>query len=259
MANYIPKAEQFDTLNSKLDAINENLKTRASFVEAVAKMENATEAAEKAATTANTAAAGVVSPTATVTKTGDTATITVTDKSGTTTAEVKDGSDATVTKDAVVSALGYAPEAVPDMWTLIETITLTEATKTVSRTAKPDGTVYKLKRLHIIVESPSGVSTKLGGEYYLYCKDGTAVYCWEDNLIQTAEGRQAILLAEINRDTLTVCNEWRVKQSLWNTYTLKWTYGIVTEGTWMHSISINGASNLPAGTKITIYGVDKED
>ena len=199
------------------------------------------------------------SPTATVTKTGDTATITVTDKSGTTTAEVKDGSDATVTKDAVVSALGYAPEAVPDMWTLIETITLTEATKTVSRTAKPDGTGYKLKRLHIIVESPSGVSTKLGGEYYLYCKDGTAVYCWEDNLIQTAEGRQAILLAEINRDTLTVCNEWRVKQSLWNTYTLKWTYGIVTEGTWMHSISINGASNLPAGTKITIYGVDKED
>ena len=70
MANYIPKAEQFDTLNSKLDAINENLKTRASFVEAVAKMENATEAAEEAATAANTAAAGVVSPTATVTKTG---------------------------------------------------------------------------------------------------------------------------------------------------------------------------------------------
>ena len=164
-----------------------------------------------------------------------------------------------VTKDAVVSALGYEPGAVPDMWTLIETITLTEATKTVSRTAKPDGTAYKLKRLHIVVESPSGVSTKIGGEYYVYCKDGTAVYCWEDNLIQTAEGRQAILLAEINRDTLTVCNEWRVKQTLWNTYTLKWTYGIVTEGTWMHSISINGASNLPAGTKITIYGVDKED
>lgn len=199
------------------------------------------------------------SPTATVSKSGTTTTVTVTDKNGTTTADVKDGSDATVTRDTVVSALGYTPEAQPDTWTLIETITLTEATKTVSRTAKPDGTAYKLKRLHIIVESPSGVSTKLGGEYYLYCKDGTAVYCWEDNLIQTAEGRQAILLAEINRDTLTVCNEWRVRQSLWNTYTLKWTYGIITEGTWMHSISINGASNLPAGTKITIYGVDKED
>ena len=211
--------------------------------------------------TGDTGATGAdgYSPTATVSKSGTTTTVTVTDKNGTTTAEVLDGSDASVTKENVVSALGYTPEAQPDTWTLIETITLTEATKTVSRTAKPDGTAYKLKRLHIIVESPSGVSTKIGGEYYLYCKDGTAVYCWEDNLIQTAEGRQAILLAEINRDALTVCNEWRVGQSLWNTYTLKWTYGIITEGTWMHSISINGASNLPTGTKITIYGVDKED
>ncbi len=197
------------------------------------------------------------SPTATVTKSGDTATITVTDKSGTTTAEVKDGSDASVTKDNVVSALGYTPEKQPDTWTFIETATLTEATTWFNRTAKPDGTAYKFKRLHIIVESPSGITTKVGGAYYVYCKDGTAVYAWEDNLIQTTEGRQAILLAEINRDTLTVSNEWRVRQTLWNTSTLKWTYGIITEGTWMHSFSIN--ANLPVGTKITIYGVEMEE
>lgn len=196
------------------------------------------------------------SPTATVTKSGDTATITVTDKSGTTTAEVKDGSDASVTKENVVSALGYTPEAQPDTWTFIETTTLTEAATWFSRSAKPDGTAYKFKRLHIIVESPSGITTKVSGAYYVYCKDGTAVYAWEDNLIQTTEGRQAILLAEINRDTLTVSNEWRVKQTLWNTSTLKWTYGIITEGTWMHSFSIN--ANLPVGTKITIYGVEME-
>ena len=284
-----PGSPEEDMLTALGEAAGQARTAAEAANEAAASVEDAKTAAESAAASATTAASNAqsvadtvqakldagefkgekgdtgatgadgYSPTATVSKSGTTTTVTVTDKNGTTTAEVLDGSDASVTKENVVSALGYKPEAVPDTWTFIETITLTEATKTVNRTAKPDGTAYKLKRLHIIVESPSGVSTKIGGEYYVYCKDGTAVYCWEDNLIQTAEGRQAILLAEINRDTLTVCNEWRVKQSLWNTWTLKWTYGIITEGTWMHSISINGASNLPAGTKITIYGVDKED
>lgn len=163
------------------------------------------------------------------------------------------GSDASVTKENVVAALGYTPEALPDTWTLIEAVTLTEAAK-FSRNAKPDGTAYKLKRLHLVVESPAGVSAKMGGAYYIYLQDNTVVYCWEDNLIQTVENRQAILLAEINRDVLTVCNEWRVKQELWNTYTLKWTYGIVAEGTWIKSFAIDAA--LPVGTKIKIYGVE---
>ena len=166
MANYIPKAEQFDTLNSKLDAINENLKTRASFVEAVAKMENATEAAEEAATAANTAAAGVVSPTATVTKTGDTATITVTDKSGTTTAEVKDGSDATVTKENVVSALGYEPEKPEGEYELIETIELTEDTSEIIRTQEPDGTAYAFNAAMVTITYPAVLSR------YDYCGFG---------------------------------------------------------------------------------------
>ena len=172
MANYIPKAEQFDTLNSKLDAINENLKTRASFVEAVAKMENATEAAEEAATAANTAAAGVVSPTATVTKTGDTATITITDKSGTTTAEVKDGSDATVTKDAVVSALGYEPEKPGGEYELIETIELTEDTSEIIRTQEPDGTAYKFKAFIIMA---TGKTTNNNAFAYWNGNNGEAV------------------------------------------------------------------------------------
>ena len=172
MANYIPKAEQFDTLNSKLDAINENLKTRASFVEAVAKMENATEAAEEAATAANTAASGVVSPTATVTKTGDTATITVTDKSGTTTAEVKDGSDATVTKDAVVSALGYEPEAVQGEYELVDTVTLTEDVTAVTITDSLIGKAHVI----IMIESPSTASyTTINCDAY---DDNDTKYYW---------------------------------------------------------------------------------
>ncbi len=91
------------------------------------------------------------SPTATVVKSGTTATITVTDKDGTTTAEVSDGSDATVTKDSVVSALGYTPEAVPGEYELIDTITLTEDTAAVTITDSI------INRAHVIiqVESPS--------------------------------------------------------------------------------------------------------
>ena len=91
------------------------------------------------------------SPTATVTKTGGTATITVTDKSGTTTAEVKDGSDATVTKDAVVSALGYEPEKPEGEYELIETITIA-AKMSVSRDVEPDGTAYRFKALRVIAD-----------------------------------------------------------------------------------------------------------
>ena len=80
--NYIPKADQLDTMNAKLDAINESLKKREDFVAAVAKMESATEAANKVANTVQNKL----------------------DKG-----EFKGdpGLDATVTKEAVVNALGY--------------------------------------------------------------------------------------------------------------------------------------------------------
>lgn len=57
--NFIPRAEQLDTMNSNLDAINTTLQKRESFVEAVTKMEAATENATTAAEAARNAAASV--------------------------------------------------------------------------------------------------------------------------------------------------------------------------------------------------------
>ena len=293
MTEYFPKSEQIDTLNGKLDALNETLKKREDFVSAVAKMEAATTAANSAASTANTAAtnantaaAGVVSPTvttskadgvttvtitdkdgahtatiedgakgdtgaealratknyaatyttigcdaswstdffnrmpvvgdiftnidassntgtwkitsvsgglahftllsyvsskgadgfsptATVTKSGTTTTVTVTDKTGTTTAEVKDGSDATVTKDNIVSALGYEPVKPEGNYELIEEITLTEDTTVVTLSDSLAGYNY----LNIFVHSPSTAKWKTvqcdtwdssGAKYYWF-------------------------------------------------------------------------------------------
>lgn len=57
--NFIPRAEQLDTMNSNLDAINTTLQKRDSFIEAVTKMEAATTAATSAAEAAQNAASSV--------------------------------------------------------------------------------------------------------------------------------------------------------------------------------------------------------
>lgn len=231
MPNYIPKAEQFDVLNNKLDAINENLKTRASFVEAVAKMEAATADAEAVS--------------AKVVKSGSTATITVTDKDGTTTAEVRDGSDATVTKDSVVSALGYTPEAVPGEYQLIDTITLTEDTTAVTIT---DSIV---NRAHVIiqVESPSDtayttiscdVRDNNNGSYYWYLTGllgknnaiGTLMYDIENGAILTR------FLTAIKGTQLSSGTDCRF---MWRK----------TGCSWLTSLKFY--SNLPSGTVFKIY------
>ena len=56
-----------------------------------------------------------------------------------------------VTKDAVVSALGYEPEKPEGEYELIETITIA-AKMSVSRDAEPDGTAYRFKALRVIAD-----------------------------------------------------------------------------------------------------------
>lgn len=70
-----------------------------------------------------------------------------------------------VTKDAVVSALGYEPEKPEGEYELIETITLTEDTSEIIRTQEPDGTAYKFKAFII---SAAGKTT--GDNAFAYWK-----------------------------------------------------------------------------------------
>ena len=66
-----------------------------------------------------------------------------------------------VTKDNIVSALGYEPEKPEGNYELIETITLTEDVKTVTRTQEPDGTPYALNGIIIVGVCPAGTTQAL--------------------------------------------------------------------------------------------------
>ena len=101
MADYLPKAEQLDTMNARLAELNEHLQKREDFTAAMAKLDSATKKAESLK--------DGFSPTATVTQTSTGADVSITDKNGTTNAHIENGSDANVTKENVVSALGYTP------------------------------------------------------------------------------------------------------------------------------------------------------
>ena len=253
MANYIPKAEQFDTLNSKLDAINENLKTRASFVEAVAKMENATEAAEEAATAANTAAAGVVSPTATVTKTGDTATITVTDKSGTTTAEVKDGSDATVTKDAVVSALGYEPADIPHQFRLIQETTMASGVSVLQLSDQ------SLKEIYVLFIQPSTgyAAFNINVNIYFNKTVGLAsnLYGWW-SVMGAAANQQSMGYVQVRGNLVDAAFQQMHSYMMMQTNPRVLKY-IAEDDTVIIGIKIApDSTTFPAGMVVKIYGAD---
>ena len=101
MADYLPKAEQLDTMNTHLAELNEHLQKREDFTTAMAKLDSATKKAESLK--------DGFSPTATVTQTSTGADVSITDKNGTTNATITNGTDANVTKENVVSALGYTP------------------------------------------------------------------------------------------------------------------------------------------------------
>lgn len=77
-----------------------------------------------------------------------------------------------VTKDAVVSALGYEPEKPEGEYELIETITLTEDTSEIIRTQEPDGTAYKFKAFII---TATGKTTTNNAFAYWTGNDGVTV------------------------------------------------------------------------------------
>ena len=268
MPNYIPKAEQIDVLNEKLTAINDTLKKKNDFTDAVKNLKDVTTKAEEATEKATAAAESVVSPSAKVTKSGDTTTITITDKSGTTSAEVVDGSDAEVTKDNVVAALGYEPAEKEGNYELIETITLTEDTSSIVRTAEPDGTTYNFERCKVLFRTPF----KSSGFVNVFFEDTDDVNTRRSYLRlndSSASGRIAYSAAEAYK----CCGTWKIRNHEYlvgystlnasNTCNIQETgpsfYEMIpveNKETIQYLKIIGNASwSMPSGTKITIYGI----
>ena len=81
-----------------------------------------------------------------------------------------------VTKDNIVSALGYEPVKPEGDYELIEEITLTEDTTQIVRTQEPDGKAYKFKALII---AATGLTTT----------NNSFAYWWANNSRLIALGR----------------------------------------------------------------------
>ena len=258
MPNYIPKAEQIDSLNEKLTAINDTLKKKNDFTDAIKNLKNVTTKAEEATEKATTAAESVVSPSATVTKSGDTATITVTDKTGTTTAEVKDGSDATVTKDAVVGALGYIPQTKETGYKHLRTVKLTESIKLLTVNTDEDGNSLKLSHAYIKVTHDGSITTnKSFTTDYLIKNDKSEMLLYiYPPLVRASQEEYSILWGHAYGDRteyeftyFSTENDLNgeLKQS---TKTMK-----ILENSWIYGFSFYSGAGIPAGLIIEFYGI----
>ena len=191
------------------------------------------------------------SPTATVSKSGTTTTVTVTDKNGTTTAEVLDGTDASVTKENVVSALGYEP-AERDLVYINSIITDAESTKMANITTDAQGNSFRLKRILVLITLPTA-----SGDNSLYCGLGDykwVAYCYINTCtrvlfdVQPAGGDTWYALMYRSTSTgSTVAYNASVSTS--GFVTVDNTDGVARGASCYSNVGI------PTGTKIDVYGI----
>ncbi len=203
----------------------------------------------------DTGAAGAdgYSPTATVTKDGDTATITVTDKSGTTTAEVKDGSDASVTKENVVSALGYTPADIPHQFRLIQEITTENSLKSIKLTD------LSLTEIYMLFKQPATGYAAYNCNVSLYTSNkistSSGLYGWW-SIAGSKTNQQSMGYVQIRGNLLDASYQQMDNYIMMQTNPRVLKY-IVDAGTVFTGINISvDSTTFPDGTIVTIYGVD---
>ena len=80
------------------------------------------------------------------------------------------GADAELTKDSIVSALGYTPEKLDAGWEKIESFTISDdETTEIVRTQEPDGTPYDFKSIWIFLRGKQAKSRA-----YFFLNDSSA-------------------------------------------------------------------------------------
>ena len=148
----------------------------------------------------------------------------------------KDGSDATVTKDSVVSALGYEPEKKEGNYELIETITTTEAVA-ILRT----NLAYKKMIVYIYASS-----TQSSGDVssYFYTDTGASIY----------SGLQVSSNVVFKMEICVENGHMKLLHSQTKTYGRNAAYGAtVPDGS--SKIAKFSLTQMAAGATIEIYGI----
>lgn len=139
---------------------------------------------------------------------------------------------------------------IPGNFELIEEITITEAVASFARDSAPDGTPYSLAGFLCVITSP-GVASAIALSQVVYAGT-TQFYNYGVRAVDAAENAKSVLFACVNNAVLHV-EQYPVGIQYELANTPRIGKKVVLDGSPITKVTFSG--NIPANTKITIYGV----
>lgn len=139
---------------------------------------------------------------------------------------------------------------IPGNFELIEEITITEAVASFARESAPDGTPYSLAGFLCVITSP-GVASAIALNQSVYAGT-TQFYNYGVRAVGAAENEKSVLFACVNNAVLHV-EQYPVGVQYELTNVPRIGKKFVPDGSPITKVILSG--NIPANTKITIYGV----
>lgn len=139
---------------------------------------------------------------------------------------------------------------IPGNFALIEEITITEAVASFARESAPDGTPYSLAGFLCVITSP-GVASAIALSQVVYAGT-TQFYNYGVRAVDAAENAKSVLFACVNNAVLHV-EQYPVAMQYELANAPRIGKKFVPDGSPITKVTFSG--NIPANTKITIYGV----
>lgn len=133
---------------------------------------------------------------------------------------------------------------------LIEEITISEAVTSFIRESTPDGTPYSLAGFLCVITSP-GVANAITLSQYIWAGE-TSFYNYGVRAVDAPVNSKSVLFARVNNKILHG-EQYPVGANYEFANVLRFAKKFVPDGSPITKIIFNG--NIPANTKITIYGV----
>lgn len=139
---------------------------------------------------------------------------------------------------------------IPGNFELIEEITITEAVASFARESTPEGTPYSLAGFLCVITSP-GVASAIALRQVVYAGT-TKFYNYGVRAVDAAENAKSVLFACVNNAVLHV-EQYPVGIQYELANAPRIGKKVVLDGSPITKVTFSG--NIPANTKITIYGV----
>lgn len=139
---------------------------------------------------------------------------------------------------------------IPGDYELIEEITISEAVTSFIRESTPDGTPYSLAGFFCVITSP-GVDNAITLNQNIWAGE-TSLYNYGVRAVDAAVNSKSVLFARVNNKILHG-EQYPVGKNYEFANVLRFAKKFVPDGSPITKIAFRG--DIPANTKITIYGV----